>query len=409
MLLPGCGVDSLSNHNAIDEMLEDFPNIKEVGLQVVWFIDSASLSEAHGLWPGVEPHNKKPGWSAGGYNNDSAYHISITDSGYVNYGGTVSDQDLLAFIDKLESHDLKIDIYPMIFVDNQEKSWRGFISGGSQEVVDFYHNFYQPFILHYAELLKDHVNNFYLGSELVGMTSIQDEQGNFPFVDCLIDLASKVRNILSLETNISYCANWTEYHSYKGIRHLDPLWADDQINFVGISFYMPLTDPTQEITKEAIKQGITSGEGADYYTINGQKFYYQDKSYGWKNLQIWHDNSHYEHVNGAMRETDWQPKMKPIKLGEFGIRSLDRATDMPNLYGDDMPPASNGKIDYIIQPMAIRAFLEHFKQTACLMGGTYYGYDARGKGWQYQYVDGKKLAKGHNIDDKMRRWNAKVK
>ena len=48
---------------------------------------------------------------------------------------------------------------------------------------------------------------------------------------------------------LSYAADWSEYfghHPQDGSAdvffHLDPLWSDDEIDFVGIDNYMPLSD-----------------------------------------------------------------------------------------------------------------------------------------------------------------------
>ena len=51
------------------------------------------------------------------------------------------------------------------------------------------------------------------------------------------------------DSKIGYAADWTEYFGYHPqdgsgdvFFHLDPLWADDNIDFVGIDNYMPLCD-----------------------------------------------------------------------------------------------------------------------------------------------------------------------
>ena len=81
-----------------------------------------------------------------------------------------------------------------------------------------------------------------------GLTQIRGASG-FAAVGHLRALASEVRQILGPDTKIGYAADWSEYFGYQptdgsGDRyfHLDPLWADENIDFIGIDNYMPLSD-----------------------------------------------------------------------------------------------------------------------------------------------------------------------
>jgi hypothetical protein len=65
----------------------------------------------------------------------------------------------------------------------------------------------------------------------------------------LSDLLADVRSILGSGTKIGYAADWSEYFGHQPgdgtgdvFFHLDPLWADPEIDFVGIDNYMPLSD-----------------------------------------------------------------------------------------------------------------------------------------------------------------------
>ena len=56
-------------------------------------------------------------------------------------------------------------------------------------------------------------------------------------------------SILGAGTKLSYAADWSEYFGHQPgdgsgdvFFHLDPLWADAEIDFVGIDNYMPLSD-----------------------------------------------------------------------------------------------------------------------------------------------------------------------
>ena len=54
---------------------------------------------------------------------------------------------------------------------------------------------------------------------------------------------------MSLDPRIGYAADWSEYFGHQPgdgsgdvFFHLDPLWADPEIDFIGIDNYIPLSD-----------------------------------------------------------------------------------------------------------------------------------------------------------------------
>jgi hypothetical protein len=405
IMLPGCGEESLSDLTVLDQLLADFPNLKKVGIICSWFINRTDISSAT-IKPGTENAQNSSEWKVGNYTKENAHQITMCETNgakIVNFGGTVSDDKLLAYIDKLNDLGIEVAFYPLIMVDDAAKTWRGYITGSPEDVAKFYKEQYKPFIKHYAELLKDRVKIFYIGSELEGLTSIKDEQNQFPFVEKLISLAQKVKNALK-ESEVSYAANWTEYHScHGGLRPLDDLWSHPAIDFVGIDYYMPLSnEQDQDLHNvETIKKGFDSGEGKDYY-VNENKIKnipFNTQQDAWKNLKEWHASKHYEWDGKNSRETSWIPD-KQIVLSELGCRSVDRATDAPHLHGQNLPKNSNGKVDNIIQIVTIRAFLEHMKESNFIHEGFCYGYDSRGKNWQDKYADGHEYTTGHWIDGK---------
>lgn len=108
---------------------------------------------------------------------------------------------------------------------------------------------YRRFILHYAHLCKlaGGVDGFCIGSEMRALTQVRGANG-FPAVEAMIDLTRDVRAVLGPDVKIGYASDWSEYHGYQPsgtadkIFHLDPLWANDDIDFIGIDNYMPLSD-----------------------------------------------------------------------------------------------------------------------------------------------------------------------
>ena len=64
--------------------------------------------------------------------------------------------------------------------------------------------------------------------------------------------------------------HWSEYHHTEDCWYnMDKLWATNNIDFIGIDAYFPLTKTEENnITKESIKHGWESGEYYDYYYDN---------------------------------------------------------------------------------------------------------------------------------------------
>ena len=90
---------------------------------------------------------------------------------------------------------------------------------------------------------------FCIGSEMRGLTQIRGADNVFPTVVALKSLAAEVRVLLGADCQIGYAADWSEYFGYHPkddsgdlFFHLDPLWSDDNIDFIGIDNYMPLSD-----------------------------------------------------------------------------------------------------------------------------------------------------------------------
>ncbi len=254
---------------------------------------------------------------------------------------------------------------------------------------------FSRFILHYAMICRaaGGVDSFCIGSELRGLTQIRAADNRFVFVERLRALAAQVRIILGPETKISYAADWTEYFGYQpqdgsGDRffHLDPLWADDNIDFIGIDNYMPLSDwrDGEEHVDAAwgdiynldyLRANIDGGEGYDWFYRSSEARDAQirtaitdgafDEPWVWryKDIRGWWDNSHHERVGGVRADlpTDWEPRSKPVWFTELGCAAIDKGTNEPNKFLDQkssessLPKFSNGARDDLIQRQYLRA------------------------------------------------------
>ena len=272
---------------SLDELQMLCPNLKHVALVVAWFGDDLRAGECR-IRPAVTTSNgsgfSKP-WVVSGVSRGSAMVVSTHDGGAA-YGGTPSDRSVMDAIAEIKSRGLKVTLYPFVMMDVPEDNdlpdpygnpsqpaypWRGritcepapLVSGTAdrtaearEQVEDFCGNAlpgqfyasadtinfsgsggdwgYRRFILHNARLAQaaGGVDAFLIGSELRGLTTLRDEDDEFPFVDALRSLAGDVRGILGSSTKITYGADWSEYFGYHPLDgtgdvyfHLDPLWA----------------------------------------------------------------------------------------------------------------------------------------------------------------------------------------
>jgi hypothetical protein len=253
---------------------------------------------------------------------------------------------------------------------------------------------YRRFILHQAALCAavGGVESFCIGSEMRGLTQIRGANNSFPAVAQLIALAAEVRALLGPEVKISYAADWSEYFGYQpgdGDRffHLDPLWADGNIDFVGIDNYMPLSDWREgDDHRDArdwrsiydlgyLQANIEGGEGYDWFYPTSEARAAQrrvpitDDAYGepwiwrFKDLRSWWENRHFERVGGlrAPEPTAWVPQSKPIRFTEYGCAAVDKGTNQPNKFLDpkssesSLPRHSTGQRDDLIQLQYLRA------------------------------------------------------
>lgn len=388
-----------NNHSAkadgllsLDHLQETCPNLEWVSPVVVWFGNDLDAGNCI-LRPGVdfqgEGKIEPDDWNVAGVNRSSAYLISTDVDNRSNYGGTPNDASLLRYLTELKSRGYKIMFNPMLFMDVVGKTWRGELTGSAEDCASFFTktNGYNTFILHYANLVKNHVDAFIIGSELIGLTRVRDFTDNsFPGVDELINLAASVKAIVGSEVKVTYAADWSEYHHTDGgWYNMDPLWASSDIDFIGIDCYFPLTnsaEPVGGFDIDTIKQGWRSGEGYD--------FVYDDETrtsttavsdeYAWKNIDYWWKNNH---TNPDGNQTGWVPESKKIWFTELGYPSVDGASNQPNVFYDPassnsaFPRLSKGRVDFRAQRNAITASLSEWKNSNMVEKIFLYAWDAR--------------------------------
>ncbi len=413
---------------SLDELQALCPNLQSVALVVSWFGDDLRASQCS-IRPKVTyqtTHHLPENWSVAGLDRTEVPEVSRVNDRPA-YGGTPSDASVIAAIKELKRRGLKVMFYPFVMMDIPETNqlpdpygaarqpsypWRGRITSdiaagqpGSQQgtsaiapQIDAFIGTgsdwrFRRFILHYANLVQEAggVEAFLIGSEMRGLTQCWAGAGTFPFVDHLKTLASEVRQIVGKQTKLSYAADWSEYAGYTprsgDLRFpLDPLWAFDDVDFVGIDNYLPLTDLRDEDGPQAaydlgeLREGIASGEYHDWYYASGEdrsakkRSAITDGAYNkpWvfrqKDLKNWWQNRHFERVSNTEQNnaTPWMPESKPIWFTELGFPAVDKGANQPNVFVDPksaesaLPHFSNGQQDDLVQRRALEASLSYW-------------------------------------------------
>ena len=425
--------------SSLEQMTEELPNANGVSLVVSWFGNDLRCGACL-VRPKVEQkqYDGQPmPWNVSGLTRAAAVELPQFE-GAVAYGGTPSDQSVVEAIKALNAAGKGVTFYPFILMDQLRGNtlpdpwstapsqpalpWRGRITlnhapgqsgttdrtaGASAEVAAFFGTVlpahftiageavsysgpnewsYRRFILHYANLCKaaGGVAAFCVGTELRGLTQIRGAGDSFPTVAALRQLAAEVKAILGPTTHITYAADWSEYFGYHTqdnlYFHLDPLWADPAIDFVGIDNYMPLSDWRDGESHLDAHRGdiyntdylcanIAGGEGYDWYYATpadqaGQiRTPITDGTYGepwvyrYKDLRGWWSSSHHERISGlrAATATAWIAGSKPIRFTEYGCAAVNKATNQPNVFLDPkssesaLPRYSNGLRDDLLQ------------------------------------------------------------
>ena len=289
---------------ALDQLQASLPNVGSVNLIVGWFGTDLRAGLCQ-IRPGVDSSGKitEPlTWSVAGLSRAQAHLVSQVE-GRAAYGGTPSDETIVAAIEDLKARGFAVTLTPFVFMDipagntlidpytgstgQPAYPWRGRITVspapgeigtpdktaaaatevaafvGTADVADFaieegrvvYSGpaewSYRRFILHYAHLAEaaGGVDAFVIGTELRGVTTVRDSVSTYPFVAALVGLAADVKSVGGSGTKVTYAADWSEYFGHQPADgsgdvhfHLDPVWSAAAIDAVGIDVYWPLSD-----------------------------------------------------------------------------------------------------------------------------------------------------------------------
>lgn len=408
---------------SLEQLQAHLPNLKRVSLVVGWFGDDLRAGHCT-IRPGVERRNKPTepaSWSVAGLTRDDAHLISRSGGGPA-YGGTPSDESVRQAIAELKARGLEVTLYPFVFMDvppgnglpdpgggveQAAYPWRGRVTGESSTAASDVSAIFgegagwglRRLALHYSALAAEcGAAGLLIGSEMRGLTWTRDADGQFPAVAAFRALAAECRSIVGPDVKLSYAADWSEYAGWRSgddvAFHLDPLWADPNIDYVGIDWYPPLADWRDgdggidaslfngPDDRTSLARQVAGGEGFDWFyaspedraaqvrtpladTAHGEDWVFRNKD-----LAGWWSNAHHDRPAGVRSATPspWVPKMKPIRLTEFGCPAVDRGANAPNLFQDakssegSLPPFSTGARDDRMQRRALESILTHFAE-----------------------------------------------
>lgn len=299
---------------ALDRIQEEFPNIESLSVIMTWYGDTDGPDMV--IKPRLDLDDDNPTYNVpytvGSYDRTNTPEVTLTAEGKANQGGTPGDAGVLEFVQECNSRGIKVMLYPFLQMDTVDKGWRGMIPFTSKSDIDTWWLQYEPFIRHYSQLFAASsvtLDKFMIGTELVTFTRYNDN-GQYYGVQHLAQLAEDVRNDFgaSNAVQISYGANWDEYHSHDENYHMDELWTSPYIDAVGIDNYFPATDfqDPQTVTYQDIYDGYEKGEGWDHYygvysddpaTMLASKVDYPvaGGEFAWKNCFGWWDRNHTAH------------------------------------------------------------------------------------------------------------------
>ncbi|MDF1854913.1 glycoside hydrolase/phage tail family protein [Pseudooceanicola sp.] len=442
---------------ALDQLEASLPHCDSVSLIVSWFGDDLRCG-ACDIRPKVEQAeadgNAMP-WQVAGLTRATATLVGRDPDDRPIFGGTPADAAVIESIAAMQARDKRVMFYPFLLMEQMAGNalpdpyseaesqpalpWRGRISlsvapgqpgspdgsaAAASEVADFFGTAaaadfsitegavsysgppewrYRRFILHCAALCAaaGGVDAFCIGSEMRGLTQVRGAANTFPVVAALKALAAEVRALLP-EAKIGYAADWSEYFGYHPqdgsgdvFYHLDPLWADANIDFVGIDNYMPLSDWREGddhadadwgsiYDPDYLAANIEGGEGYDWFYHSPEAEAAQIRSpisdgaygeawvYRYKDIRNWWLNDHHDRISGIRQElpSEWVPQSKPIWFTELGCAAVDKGTNQPNRFLDPkssesaLPKFSTGRRDDVIQQRYLEVMHRYWSDPA---------------------------------------------
>lgn len=409
---------------ALDNLRGEAPNVSSVSLVVSWFGTDTNAADCD-VKPMVEYHDTTSkfdvAWKVGGHGRADYDAMPLDDHNRPICGGTPSDRSVREAVTEAKARGLRVSFYPFILMVSEGIPWRGRITGDAAAYLgtcvpgNFTRsgdtvNYSGPaewshrrMILHYARLLSDKLTSgdiFLVGSEMVGLTESGTAWGTG-----LAALIADVRAILPAGVEVSYASNWDEYDHAT----LAPVWS--AADFVGIDYYMPLTDwrECDEVyTVDAFAAGCNSGELWDYHYLSDE-----DREAGvrtpitgavWrqKDIGYWRDNN---------------APTKRIVFTEVGCPAIDKGGNQPNVFYDakssesQIPYFSTGARNDAVQRCYLEGVIQYCTESGLVDPADIFvwAWDARPypsfPGLPEVWGDAENYVRGHWISGRTNTWS----
>jgi hypothetical protein len=360
---------------SIEQLRERLPNVDSVSLVVSWFGSSLDATTCT-VKPKVDSSTKvfsPQDWTVSGVRRADADVVSSYE-GSPAFGGTPSDISIREAIERFKVNNWRVVFYPFLLMDFDGYPWRGELVGDPSnflgtaqpsdfspwvsEIMDYTgpdEFTWRRMILSYANLVSDLFEAgdvFLIGSEMRGLT-----ETSTAWATAMNQLITDVKSMLPAGVLVSYASDWSEYDH----DNLSTFWPN--ADFVGIDYYMPLTDwrtsDDENYTLDHFKSGIVSGEYWDYFYASEQdrtdnvRTPITQSQFQQKNIRYWRDNN--------------QPG-KEIWFTEFGCGAIDKGGNQPNVFFDPKstssgtPWFSDGSRNDAVQRLYIEAMLAYWEE-----------------------------------------------
>lgn len=415
--------------NTITHFKKFYPNLKWIWLEPTWFGNDLRASYC-AIKPRVISKTDVTDilWKVSGIDRAGAEANTLHNTKPA-FNGTINDAGLVEAIKYLKANGYKVGIKPRILMDipvgnllpptyvddvvpttgqppYEDSSKITYTSLGNAEsqsavffgtatVTDYVQTTdsvdcllptefsYRRFIFHYVNLCikAGGVDGFIIGSKLPLLTLTTANA-----IDNFIDIAQQTK--LTLNCLVSYEASMFEYGGQYSITGptlsfpLDPLWAEDSIDFVSVKFDAEWTDWRADNQGDATQYTSIYDTSYLHYTlkrgINSDYIYADDTARNagtktvitdWyrklKDFLSWVSLPHTPFDNsGNLPNSLWVPYSKRIVITDISIPAIDRGTNGPYkanpLKTDLKPYFSNSAIDDDITRFAVFVFNSHW-------------------------------------------------
>ncbi|QJC27691.1 hypothetical protein ANPL_03105 [Anaplasma platys] len=348
----------------LDQLQSTLPNVQWIAVSVHWFASVPDIKHCI-LKPGTVRNAgfrmASDSWQVANYTAATACEISATSLDTWP-GETPSDTSLNRYIEKLKLENYKVMLVLKIVIIDDYDNKLTYSENDANVISKFFAEQYQPFVEHYCNLAKPHVDAFVIASGLSKLTRIKSEKSEvFPAVEELIKVAIYAKISLGQNIVITYAADHDEYHSHNGVYNMDPLWTSYGIDVVGINAYFPLCSPAQTSCRLSADDVANLWQNGGQSRLHDSPAPHQDSRFSWQDIGYWWREYHTMGVSD--RTTSWKPRMKKIWFIEYGFPSIKDCLIGATPYTRHTSSINN-TADFAAQKIAISGTIQAWRSSA---------------------------------------------